>query len=257
MPTSTPTACAGCASAPRSGYSRRRSAIRRRCADSMRSSPIASGRDSRATARPTSRRSHHCADRRPCVPHRPRGSRAAGHRRGEGGRGVQHRRRRARHRPRHCVDARNSAADAAVRAGAWPATLGHELHGKTLGIVGFGHVGRHVAKIAARVRHARACRQSASYRRIGEIGRRRGACARRPAARRGRRFGARVAHGANARTDRCTPPRLDESRRPSSSTPRAGRSSTRRRWSKRSRSDGSQARRSTSSTPSRCRRDIH
>jgi phosphoglycerate dehydrogenase-like enzyme len=41
------------------------------------------------------------------------------------------------------------AADTAVKSGAWPATLGHELHGKTIGIVGFGQVGRHVAKIAA------------------------------------------------------------------------------------------------------------
>ena len=40
------------------------------------------------------------------------------------------------------------AADAAVKLGAWPATLGRELHGKTMGIVGFGHIGRHVAKIA-------------------------------------------------------------------------------------------------------------
>ncbi len=38
--------------------------------------------------------------------------------------------------------------DSAVKAGAWPTPLGHELHGKTLGIVGLGHVGRHVAKIA-------------------------------------------------------------------------------------------------------------
>jgi len=41
------------------------------------------------------------------------------------------------------------AADTAVKSGAWPATLGVELHGKTMGIVGFGHVGRHVARIAA------------------------------------------------------------------------------------------------------------
>jgi phosphoglycerate dehydrogenase-like enzyme len=40
------------------------------------------------------------------------------------------------------------AADTAVKSGAWPATLGVELHAKTMGIVGFGHVGRHVAKIA-------------------------------------------------------------------------------------------------------------
>jgi phosphoglycerate dehydrogenase-like enzyme len=40
------------------------------------------------------------------------------------------------------------AADAAVKSGQWPTPLGCELHGKTLGIVGLGHVGRHVAKIA-------------------------------------------------------------------------------------------------------------
>ena len=41
------------------------------------------------------------------------------------------------------------AADTAVKSGAWPAMLGVELHDKTMGIVGFGHVGRHVARIAA------------------------------------------------------------------------------------------------------------
>jgi len=40
------------------------------------------------------------------------------------------------------------AADAAVRSGAWPTPLGRELNGKTMGIVGLGHVGRHLAKIA-------------------------------------------------------------------------------------------------------------
>jgi len=40
------------------------------------------------------------------------------------------------------------AADAAVRSGAWPTPLGRELTGKTMGIVGLGHVGRHVAKLA-------------------------------------------------------------------------------------------------------------
>ncbi len=40
------------------------------------------------------------------------------------------------------------AADSAVKAGAWPTPLGRELYGKTMGIVGLGHVGRHVAKIA-------------------------------------------------------------------------------------------------------------
>ena len=35
-----------------------------------------------------------------------------------------------------------------VSAGRWPAPLGIELHGKTIGIVGLGHVGAHVAKIA-------------------------------------------------------------------------------------------------------------
>ena len=40
------------------------------------------------------------------------------------------------------------AADAAVKSGAWPTPLGRELNGKTMGIIGLGHVGRHVAKIA-------------------------------------------------------------------------------------------------------------
>jgi phosphoglycerate dehydrogenase-like enzyme len=39
------------------------------------------------------------------------------------------------------------AADAAVKAGAWPTPVGRELSGKTLGIVGLGRIGRHVAKI--------------------------------------------------------------------------------------------------------------
>lgn len=39
-------------------------------------------------------------------------------------------------------------ADSAVKSGDWRALLGYELHGKTMGIVGFGHVGRHVARIA-------------------------------------------------------------------------------------------------------------
>ncbi len=40
------------------------------------------------------------------------------------------------------------AADAAVKRGEWPAPLTRVLHGKTLGIVGLGHVGRHVAGLA-------------------------------------------------------------------------------------------------------------
>jgi phosphoglycerate dehydrogenase-like enzyme len=39
-------------------------------------------------------------------------------------------------------------ADQAVKRGEWRTPLTHVLHGKTLGIVGLGHVGRHVAKIA-------------------------------------------------------------------------------------------------------------
>ncbi len=39
-------------------------------------------------------------------------------------------------------------ANGAVKVGDWPTPLGHELHGKTMGIVGLGHVGRHVATIA-------------------------------------------------------------------------------------------------------------
>jgi len=40
------------------------------------------------------------------------------------------------------------ANDRAVKLGAWPTPLTHVLHRKTLGIVGLGHVGRHVATIA-------------------------------------------------------------------------------------------------------------
>ncbi len=40
------------------------------------------------------------------------------------------------------------SADRQVRQGSWQTPLTHVLHGKTLGIVGLGHVGRHVAKIA-------------------------------------------------------------------------------------------------------------
>jgi phosphoglycerate dehydrogenase-like enzyme len=39
-------------------------------------------------------------------------------------------------------------ADAAVKRGEWDTPLTHVLHGKTLGILGLGHIGRHVAKIA-------------------------------------------------------------------------------------------------------------
>jgi phosphoglycerate dehydrogenase-like enzyme len=40
------------------------------------------------------------------------------------------------------------ASDAAIRRGEWPTPLTPVLHGKTLGIVGFGRIGRHVAPIA-------------------------------------------------------------------------------------------------------------
>jgi phosphoglycerate dehydrogenase-like enzyme len=40
------------------------------------------------------------------------------------------------------------AMDAAVKAGHWPTPMGRELNGKTLGIVGLGQVGQHVARIA-------------------------------------------------------------------------------------------------------------
>ncbi len=39
--------------------------------------------------------------------------------------------------------------DAAVRAGDWPAVHGFDLDGKTLGLLGLGGIGRHVARIAA------------------------------------------------------------------------------------------------------------
>jgi phosphoglycerate dehydrogenase-like enzyme len=41
------------------------------------------------------------------------------------------------------------AMDGAVKAGQWPTPMGRELNGKTLGIVGLGQVGRHVARIAS------------------------------------------------------------------------------------------------------------
>lgn len=40
------------------------------------------------------------------------------------------------------------ASDRALKRGEWQTSLTYVLHGKTLGIVGLGHVGRHVAKIA-------------------------------------------------------------------------------------------------------------
>jgi phosphoglycerate dehydrogenase-like enzyme len=40
------------------------------------------------------------------------------------------------------------SADATLKKGRWPSLVGVELHGKTFGIVGLGHVGRHVARIA-------------------------------------------------------------------------------------------------------------
>ena len=39
-------------------------------------------------------------------------------------------------------------ADRAVKAGHWPAPVGREMSGKTFGIVGLGHVGRHTATLA-------------------------------------------------------------------------------------------------------------
>jgi phosphoglycerate dehydrogenase-like enzyme len=42
-----------------------------------------------------------------------------------------------------------ASANAAMHAGGWPAPLGHELRGKTLGLVGVGGVGGQVARMAA------------------------------------------------------------------------------------------------------------
>lgn len=41
------------------------------------------------------------------------------------------------------------AVHSAIKSGGWPTPLGHELYGKTMGIVGLGHVGSHVAQIAS------------------------------------------------------------------------------------------------------------
>jgi phosphoglycerate dehydrogenase-like enzyme len=40
------------------------------------------------------------------------------------------------------------AADAAMKRGGWPRPMTRVLHGKTMGIVGLGRIGRHVARIA-------------------------------------------------------------------------------------------------------------
>jgi phosphoglycerate dehydrogenase-like enzyme len=42
-----------------------------------------------------------------------------------------------------------SSVDAEIKLGRWPTPMTRVLRGKTLGIIGLGHVGRHVAKIAA------------------------------------------------------------------------------------------------------------
>jgi phosphoglycerate dehydrogenase-like enzyme len=41
--------------------------------------------------------------------------------------------------------------DAAIRLGAWPRGSGIELHGKTCGVIGYGAVGRHFARLAAAI----------------------------------------------------------------------------------------------------------
>jgi D-3-phosphoglycerate dehydrogenase len=41
--------------------------------------------------------------------------------------------------------------DAATRLGAWPRGRGIELHGKTCGVIGYGAVGRHFARLAAAI----------------------------------------------------------------------------------------------------------
>ena len=43
--------------------------------------------------------------------------------------------------------ARNSSQDAAMRGGGWPSGQGIELHGKTLGILGLGAIGRRLAEL--------------------------------------------------------------------------------------------------------------
>ena len=44
---------------------------------------------------------------------------------------------------------RIAATDREIKSDGWPKPMTRVLHGKTLGIVGLGHVGGHVAKIAA------------------------------------------------------------------------------------------------------------
>ena len=45
--------------------------------------------------------------------------------------------------------------DRRLREGGWQRTIGPELAGRTLGILGLGNLGRRMATIAARVRDAR------------------------------------------------------------------------------------------------------
>ena len=89
------------------------------------------------------------ANREPRLSHRPRSGGATRHRRGERPATV------------FCTGAGELAiglaialmrqiptADAAIKSGRWPTPVGRELHGKTMGIVGLGHVGHHVAAMA-------------------------------------------------------------------------------------------------------------
>jgi phosphoglycerate dehydrogenase-like enzyme len=71
-------------------------------------------------------------------------------------------------------------ADREVKSGGWPSPMTYALGGKTLGIVGLGHVGRHVAKIATafemkvlawgrRLNNEAAALASAEYRELNDL----------------------------------------------------------------------------------------
>ena len=119
--------------------------------------------------------------------------------------------------------------DASVRAGGWQETVGTDLAGATLGVLGLGRLGERVARIGSGLRHGRRGLESEPDR----PARRRG---RRPPGRQGRavRDGRRPHRppGALRPHPRARRPRragADEARRRSWSTPPAGRSSTRPR----------------------------
>ena len=106
----------------------------------------------------------------------------------------------------------------AVAAGRWPRQMlsqGREVAGKTIGLVGFGSIGRVDGPEGARDGNARSRLRPGGARRFARLGRaRRGAArARRPARRLGRRVAAPAARRRHARAHRGSAHRPDEAGR--------------------------------------------